>query len=123
MEKALELSGRYNHLGNYLERTIAKLKALKKEVDERSRAQDKAAKEPFPTELRTGHQVITEARARGAILRPLSDTIVLMPPLSITEGELGELLDITYGAVDEVCGGTGSAEPGTAPPKSVGSPQ
>ena len=35
--------------------------------------------------LRVGHRVTLEARRRGAIIRPLGDTIVLMPPLSISE--------------------------------------
>ncbi len=35
--------------------------------------------------LRLGHRVTLEARERGAIIRPLSDVVVLMPPLSISE--------------------------------------
>jgi adenosylmethionine---8-amino-7-oxononanoate aminotransferase len=46
-------------------------------------------------ELRLGHRVTLEARKRGALVRPLSEVIVLMPPLSITEEELESLLDIT----------------------------
>jgi adenosylmethionine-8-amino-7-oxononanoate aminotransferase len=46
-------------------------------------------------ELRLGHRVTLEARRRGALVRPLSDVVVLMPPLSITEEELTALLDIT----------------------------
>ena len=34
--------------------------------------------------LRMGHRVTLEARERGAIVRPLGDTVVLMPPLSIS---------------------------------------
>ncbi len=41
-----------------------------------------------PVERRMGHQVTLEARRRGAIIRPLGDTIVLMPPLSISETDL-----------------------------------
>ncbi|MEA2249442.1 MAG: adenosylmethionine---8-amino-7-oxononanoate aminotransferase, partial [Solirubrobacteraceae bacterium] len=37
----------------------------------------------FPLEVRMGHRVTLEARARGAIVRPLGDTVVMMPPLSI----------------------------------------
>jgi adenosylmethionine-8-amino-7-oxononanoate aminotransferase len=36
-----------------------------------------------------------EARRRGAIIRPLGDTVVLMPPLSISKGDLRRLLEIT----------------------------
>jgi adenosylmethionine---8-amino-7-oxononanoate aminotransferase len=44
--------------------------------------------------LRMGHRVTVEARDRGAIIRPLSDVVVLMPPLSIAEGKLRELVAI-----------------------------
>jgi adenosylmethionine-8-amino-7-oxononanoate aminotransferase len=46
-------------------------------------------------ELRVGHRVTLEARKRGALVRPLSEVVVLMPPLSISTAELTELLDIT----------------------------
>jgi adenosylmethionine-8-amino-7-oxononanoate aminotransferase len=45
-------------------------------------------------ELRVGHRVTREARERGAMIRPLSEVIVLMPPLAISEAELTDLLDI-----------------------------
>jgi adenosylmethionine---8-amino-7-oxononanoate aminotransferase len=45
--------------------------------------------------LRMGHRVTVEARRRGAIIRPLGDVVVLMPPLSISEGELRQLVEIT----------------------------
>jgi adenosylmethionine-8-amino-7-oxononanoate aminotransferase len=61
---------------------------------------DRATREPFPVERRTGHRVILEARRLGAILRPLGDVIVLMPPLCITPEELGALGDITYEAIN-----------------------
>ena len=44
-------------------------------------------------------RVIKEARHRGLILRPLSDVLVLMPPLAISKEELATLLDITYEAI------------------------
>jgi adenosylmethionine-8-amino-7-oxononanoate aminotransferase len=53
----------------------------------------------FPLEARMGHRVTLEARARGAIVRPLGDTVVLMPPLSIADGELRRLVEITAAAV------------------------
>jgi adenosylmethionine-8-amino-7-oxononanoate aminotransferase len=52
-----------------------------------------------PTE-RTGHHVALEARARGAIIRPLGDVIVLMPPLSIEGAELQRLVAITRQAIE-----------------------
>jgi adenosylmethionine-8-amino-7-oxononanoate aminotransferase len=60
----------------------------------------------FPLEARMGHQVALEARGRGAIVRPLGDVIVLMPPLSISERELARLVTIT---TDSIAAATGAA--------------
>jgi adenosylmethionine-8-amino-7-oxononanoate aminotransferase len=53
----------------------------------------------FGLEQRMGHQVTLAARERGAIVRPLGDVIVLMPPLAITEDELRRLVAITAEAI------------------------
>ncbi|HWI74603.1 MAG TPA: adenosylmethionine--8-amino-7-oxononanoate transaminase [Baekduia sp.] len=53
----------------------------------------------FPLESRMGHQVTLAARERGAIIRPLGDVIVLMPPHAITEDELRRLVAITAEAI------------------------
>jgi adenosylmethionine-8-amino-7-oxononanoate aminotransferase len=53
-----------------------------------------------PPELRMGHRVTLEARRRGAIVRPLGDVVVLMPPLSISKADLTRLVEITAAAVD-----------------------
>ena len=44
--------------------------------------------------LRLGHRVTLAARERGAIIRPLGDTVVLMPPLAISKAELRRLVGI-----------------------------
>jgi adenosylmethionine---8-amino-7-oxononanoate aminotransferase len=49
--------------------------------------------------LRLGHRVTSEARKRGAIVRPLGDTVVLMPPLSISKGDLRRLVAITMESI------------------------
>jgi adenosylmethionine---8-amino-7-oxononanoate aminotransferase len=54
----------------------------------------------FPVAARMGHRVTLEARARGAIVRPLGDTVVLMPPLSIDPDELRRLVEITAAAIE-----------------------
>ena len=43
--------------------------------------------------------MILAARQLGAILRPLGDVIVLLPPLCIPREELGTLCDITSEAI------------------------
>jgi adenosylmethionine-8-amino-7-oxononanoate aminotransferase len=61
---------------------------------------DPATKEEYAFELRAGHRVTLEARRRGAILRPLGNVVVLMPPLAMTEAQLVELAAITRESID-----------------------
>jgi len=49
--------------------------------------------------LRMGHRVTLEARARGAVIRPLGDTMVLMPPLAISKEDLRRLVEITADSI------------------------
>jgi adenosylmethionine---8-amino-7-oxononanoate aminotransferase len=58
----------------------------------------------FPLDARMGHQVALAGRRRGAIIRPLGDVVVLMPPLSISEAELRRLVEITAEAIAEATG-------------------
>ena len=60
--------------------------------------------------LRLGHRVTVEARKRGAIIRPLSDVVVLMPPLSISEGELRSLVEIVTESIRAACASASRAE-------------
>ena len=53
-------------------------------------------------EERIGHQVAIAARRRGAIIRPLGDVLVLMPPLSISEADLTRLVAITASSIAEL---------------------
>jgi adenosylmethionine-8-amino-7-oxononanoate aminotransferase len=54
---------------------------------------------------RLGHQVTLAARSRGAIVRPLDDVVVLMPPLAISEPDLCRLVAITASAIADVAVG------------------
>src|SRR4051812_7084771 len=56
----------------------------------------------FAVADRSGHQVTRAARRRGAIIRPLGDVVVLMPPLAITTRELTRLLTIVSDSIAEV---------------------
>ena len=60
--------------------------------------------EEFPLEARMGHEVTLAARERGAIVRPLGDVVVLMPPLSISERQLTRLVAITADAITAATG-------------------
>ena len=62
--------------------------------------------------LRLGQRVMREARVHGAIIRPLGDVIILMPPLSISKGELSRLVEITARSIAAACS---SAYPQAAP--------
>jgi adenosylmethionine-8-amino-7-oxononanoate aminotransferase len=55
--------------------------------------------EGYDPGARMGHQVTLEARARGAIVRPLGDVVVLMPPLSIGPDVLEELVEATADSI------------------------
>ena len=59
---------------------------------------------------RIGQRVALAARERGAIVRPLGDVIVLMPPLAISKGDLRRLVEITAASIDAVLAGGGEAE-------------
>ena len=66
--------------------------------------------------LRMGHRVALEARKRGAIIRPLGDVVVLMPPLAIRKGELRRLVEITAESIEAAFATfSGSAIPAEAP--------
>ena len=66
--------------------------------------------------LRLGHRVTLAARERGAIVRPLGDTIVLMPPLAISKAELRRLVAITRESITAACAEAyGTAEPARPP--------
>lgn len=56
---------------------------------------------------RTGFEVCRRARRRGVLLRPLSDVVVLMPPLAIGDEDLDELAAVTVDCVHEVVGAGG----------------
>jgi adenosylmethionine-8-amino-7-oxononanoate aminotransferase len=58
----------------------------------------------FPVARRMGHSVTLAARERGAIIRPLGDTIVLMPPLAIEEAQLERLVRVAAESIAEVTG-------------------
>jgi adenosylmethionine-8-amino-7-oxononanoate aminotransferase len=57
---------------------------------------------PFDPALRVGMAVCRKARARGVIVRPLGDVIVLMPPLAIGAADLRLLVDVVSESVREV---------------------
>lgn len=65
-------------------------------------APSRACDAAFPPGARTGLQVCLRARAHGLLLRPLGDTLLLVPPLCLTEDELSELVQRTARAIADV---------------------
>jgi adenosylmethionine-8-amino-7-oxononanoate aminotransferase len=66
---------------------------------------DVRSKQPFAPHLRVGAAVCARAREKGAVVRPLGDVVVLMPPLAIDLPLLDRLGQIVYDSVREVCAG------------------
>ncbi len=62
----------------------------------------KTGKVPYPLEQRMGLQVCQEARARGVLLRPLGDIIVLMPPLCISSDQIDLLIQTVRESIQRV---------------------
>jgi adenosylmethionine-8-amino-7-oxononanoate aminotransferase len=63
------------------------------------RAADGSARDP---KQRTGYAIYREAVRRGALLRPLGDTMYLYPPLTVTEPEIEEMAAVLAASVDAV---------------------
>ena len=70
---------------------------------------DRVTKEEYPAAEKVGMRVCQEVLRNGAMLRPLVNVIVLMPPLQITIAELDGLLEIVYNAIERVTGEQSSA--------------
>ena len=63
-----------------------------------------------PTEgLRWGRRVCAEAVARGVLLRPLGDVVVLMPMLTSTDGEVDRIVTVLGEAIAAVSTGVAPA--------------
>ena len=58
--------------------------------------------EPFPVELRIGHQVTLACRKRGVVLRNIADVIVLMPAPAMPEPLVEELCHVVGESIAEV---------------------
>ncbi len=66
---------------------------------------DRATREPFPSESRIGARICRLCRDQGVLLRPLGDTVVVMPPLAIDEDLLDRLGDVLYNAIKVIADG------------------
>jgi adenosylmethionine---8-amino-7-oxononanoate aminotransferase len=93
LERALAPARRLEHVGEVRQRGLMVGIEL---------VRDRATKEEYAYGTRAGHQVVLEARRLGAILRPLGNVVVLMPPLSMTADELETLAAIALASIEAV---------------------
>lgn len=61
-----------------------------------------AAAERWPTDTRAGYRVALAARRHGLVIRPLGDSILFVPPISIQADEIKHLVRAVRLAMDEV---------------------
>ncbi|MDG2307016.1 MAG: adenosylmethionine--8-amino-7-oxononanoate transaminase [Candidatus Binatia bacterium] len=64
--------------------------------------QDRETRAHFESAARVGYRACLAARKHDVIIRSLGDTVVLMPPLSITLEEVDRLVDATVAGIREV---------------------
>ncbi len=65
--------------------------------------QNKETQLEYSVADRIGAKICLRAREHGAILRPLGNVLLLVPPLSIEEAPLRELVAILIRSMEEVC--------------------
>jgi len=65
---------------------------------------DKKTKEPYGRAEKTGWRVAYHAMDNGVFIRPLGNVIVIMPPLSISEQNLNQLLKVIKDSIVAVTG-------------------
>jgi adenosylmethionine-8-amino-7-oxononanoate aminotransferase len=56
---------------------------------------------PFEPSVRAGARVTIAARDHALIVRPLGDTLVLNPPLTLSSAEVDHLVDATIRAIEQ----------------------
>lgn len=63
---------------------------------------DKSKSEAYPPSERRAWRICRETLAHGVWLRPLGDTLYVMPPLAISHTEIDEMMNTLAAAVDKV---------------------
>lgn len=58
---------------------------------------------PYPANDLIGPKIVWKAREKGIIIRPLGNSMILMPPLSMKKNEISELVNLVGESVSEVC--------------------
>jgi adenosylmethionine-8-amino-7-oxononanoate aminotransferase len=63
--------------------------------------EDPSSGRHFAPDQRRSHHAVLAARERGVIIRPLGDTMILMPPLTMPPDLLKHVVEVTAVAIDE----------------------
>ena len=63
---------------------------------------DRAGKRPFDPAHEIGERIVQAAYARGLITRPIGDAVIVAPPFTITEAQIGELMGTLRAVLDEI---------------------
>jgi adenosylmethionine-8-amino-7-oxononanoate aminotransferase len=66
---------------------------------------DRATKDAYGYAEQMGARACRLARSRGAILRPLGNVVVLMPPLNIPIPLLDRLVEVTHDSIRQATEG------------------
>ena len=66
--------------------------------------EDKETKKPYDREEKMGWRVARRAREQGVFIRPLGNVIVIMPPLAISEQNLGQMMKVMKETIFAVTG-------------------
>jgi adenosylmethionine-8-amino-7-oxononanoate aminotransferase len=105
------VSARADQLGEQLTASVAGHPAVR-EVRRRGLMVGVELAPPGPG-LRWGRRVCAGTVARGVLLRPLGDVVVVMPPLTVTAEEIDRIVTALVGALDEVVADQAPAPPGS----------
>ncbi len=97
-------------IGPYFEKKLQELTELELVGDVRGRqlmagielVSNKATKEPLDPAATSAHRVFERARARGVIVRPIGNIVVLSPPLILTQEHVDEIGDALQESIVEV---------------------
>ena len=68
---------------------------------------NKKTRERFDPALEVGYRCRLHCFANGLVMRAIGDTMVLSPPLVITESELDELFDLARRCIDLIASDLG----------------
>jgi adenosylmethionine-8-amino-7-oxononanoate aminotransferase len=96
-----DLCGHVRKAGPYLEKRLAELLDLPLVGDVRGKCfmmcvenvADKKTKALLPDEINIGKRIANHCEARGVLVRPIGHLNVMSPPLTMTKGEVDELVE------------------------------